>query len=46
MIDSTDDRRKQVAVGGNIHNVYFGTSVERIVIYICITVIIVKLLST
>ncbi len=36
---------KQTSVGGTINNVYFGTSIKRIVIYVCITVVIVVWLS-
>lgn len=36
---------KQTSVGGTINNVYFGTSIERIVIYLCITVVLVVWLS-
>ncbi len=36
---------KQTSVGGTINNVYFGTSFERIVIYVCITVVLVVWLS-
>lgn len=31
---------KQTVVGGNITNVFLGTSFERIVVYICITIVI------
>lgn len=36
---------KQTSVGGDINNIYLGTSLERIVIYICITVVLVCWLS-
>jgi len=36
---------KQTSVGGTINNVYFGTSIERIVIYVCITIVLVVWLS-
>jgi hypothetical protein len=37
--------REQTSVGGTINNVYVGTSIERIVIYICITIVLVVWLS-